>query len=135
MIREGRILYYLAEAEKFYNVALEEFDRWRRDRRDEIIRDATEKAWNAVLQATNALLMAKGVEEDRIKSHRERRLELARLEATNPKIKEMGFRDRFSAREHQLHMLCFYEGEYLPEDVKDNLEKVRRYIEDVKALV
>jgi uncharacterized protein (UPF0332 family) len=42
---------------------------------DIAIRNAAEKAWNAMLQATNAILLAKGF-EDKIRSHRERRLAL-----------------------------------------------------------
>ncbi len=135
MSKEERISYYLFEAEKFHRAAVEELSRWELERKDEIIRDAAEKAWNAIVQATNALLIAKGVEEERIRSHRERRLALAQLELKDLTVKQKGFSDRYSAREYKLHALCFYEGEYVPEAVKEDVvEKVRRYIEDVKAI-
>jgi hypothetical protein len=132
---EDRISYYVSEARKFLEAAFIEFERGEKECRDVLIRDAAEKAWNAIIQATNALLLSKGFPEEKIRSHRDRRLALNSLELRGPEMRAKGFRDRFGAGEHYLHEMCFYEGEYLPEGVKDDLLKARSYIEDVeKAL-
>jgi len=132
---EERISYYVSEAEKFLKASLIEFERGKKEKSDVIIRDAAEKAWNAVLQATNVLLIGRGFAEEKVKSHRERRLALNLLELKDPQIRARGFRDRFGAREHYLHEMCFYEGEYLPEGVIDDILKVKSYIEDVEEVL
>jgi hypothetical protein len=74
---------------------------------------------------------------EKVKSHRDRRLALNSLELKDPQIRAMGFRDRFGAREHYLHEMCFYEGEYLPEGVRDDISKVelhRRCGEGIKRM-
>jgi len=134
-VSEERASYYVSEAKKFLKAALIEFERGEKKKSDVIIRDAAEKAWNAVLQATNALLIGRGFPEEKVKSHRDRRLALNSLELRDPQIRAKGFRDRFGAREHYLHEMCFYEGEYLPEGIRDDISKVKSYIDDVeKAL-
>lgn len=70
-----------------------------------------------------------------MKSRRERRLALAELELKDRDVREKGLRDRFGAREYHLHVLCFYEGEYTPKIIEEELEKVHRYVEDVRALI
>ncbi len=52
----------------------------------------------------------------------------------DPLIKAKGFHDRFGAREHYLHEMCFYGGEYLLEGVRDDILKVKSYIDDVEGL-
>ncbi len=47
----------------------------------------------------------------------------------------MGFRDRYSARERNLHELVFYEGIIDIEDIRVELEKARKFIKDVEKLV
>jgi uncharacterized protein (UPF0332 family) len=55
------VLQLLGEAERFLDAALKEFDRGVRENRDEVIRDAAEKAWNSIVQATTALLLSRGI--------------------------------------------------------------------------
>ncbi len=88
-----------------------------------------------VLQATNALLLGKGFPEERIKAHRDRRLALDSLETEDPTVRSLGLCDRFGAREHHLHERCFYDGEYIPERVKEDLLKAKSYIEDVMKIL
>jgi len=97
-VSEEKVAHYVSEARKFLEAALMEFERGEKERSDVIIRDAAEKAWNAVLQATNALLIGTGFPEEKVRSHRDRRLALNSLELKNPQIKARGFRDRFGAR-------------------------------------
>ncbi len=96
------------------------------------VRDAAEKAWNAVVQATNALLAKRNFPLPQ--SHIERRRTLGELERQDPEVRELGLRDRFMARAQSLHEECFYEG-YCPVEILErDLEKVKEYIEDIKRL-
>jgi len=135
MIEHKRIASYLSEARKFAEAALTEFGRWEKEKTDVVMRDAAEKAWNAVIQATNALLLGRGFSEEKIKSHRERRLALDILQSKDSEVRNKGLRDRFSAREHNLHERCFYEGEYVPEGVKEDIWKAKEYVEDVTKIL
>ncbi len=47
----------------------------------------------------------------------------------------MGLRDRYSAREGNLYELVFYEGVIDVNDVEFELEKARKYVEDVRKLL
>ncbi|ADY00686.1 hypothetical protein VMUT_0474 [Vulcanisaeta moutnovskia 768-28] len=130
---EGRVDIYLSDAEEFLNEAIEEFNNGVKSGDQLKIRDAAEKAWNAVVQATNALIFAfmKKVPA----SHWERRRLLRELELANQVIAQLGFRDRYSARERNFHELVFYEGIVDINDIKVELDKVRRYINDVKNVI
>ncbi|MBS7637914.1 hypothetical protein KEJ49_03355 [Candidatus Bathyarchaeota archaeon] len=121
MNERERIAYYLSEAERFAEAAMAEFERWEEEKIDVIIRDAAEKGWNMVLQATKALLLGKGFPEERIKTHRDRRLALDSLKNEGPKVRSLGLRDRFGAREHHLHERCLYDGEYIPKRVEEDI--------------
>ena len=70
---------FLAEARKFISAAEEELRLSLSSREDELIRDAAEKAWNAVVQATTALLLARGWPEEAMRAHRQKKLALEEL--------------------------------------------------------
>ena len=55
------------------------------------------RLWNAVINTTNALILH--YPEVVPVSHRERRKLLEKLEDNVPKVEELGFRDRYGARE------------------------------------
>ena len=135
MAKRERIAHYLSEARKFSDSALAEFEKGEKEKSDVTMRDAAEKAWNAVLQATNALLIARGFPEKKIKTHRDRRLALDTLETKDPGVRDKGLRERFGAREHHLHERCFYDGEYLPESVRGDILKAKEYVEDIEKLL
>ena len=61
------VLQLLGEAERFLDAALKEFDRGVRESRDEVIRDAAEKAWNSIVQATTALYYLGDMMRERLK--------------------------------------------------------------------
>lgn len=67
---------FLEEARKFLDAAFREFEKGVKEGKDEEIRDAAEKAWNATIQATTALLLTKGFSEEEIKTYRQKRLTL-----------------------------------------------------------
>jgi len=117
---------FVEEALKEFKVGVENNDAIR-------IRDAAEKAWNAVVQATNALILY--YLDKTPSSHWERRRLLRELERVKPEVESLGLRDRYSARERNLHELVFYEGVIDVNDVEFELEKTRRYVEDVRKLL
>jgi hypothetical protein len=117
---------FIEEALKEFKVGVENNDTIR-------IGDAAEKAWNAVVQATNALIL---YYLDKIpSSYWERRRLLRELERVKPEVESLSLRDRYSARERNLHELVFYEGVIDVSDVEFELEKAKKYVEDVRKLL
>lgn len=97
------------------------------------IRDSAEKAWNAVVQAVNALLLER---TSRIpSSHFERRKMLREIEMKDSNIGKLGILDRYMARYKVLHGETFYEGIIDVEQLKTEIEKVKILIEDIKLLL
>ena len=130
---EERIRVYLGDAREFLREAEEEFRRGVESGDLIKVRDAAEKAWNAVVQATNALLLhALGKVPS---SHFERRKMLSMLEDKLEVAEKLGFRDRYSARERNLHELTFQEGIVDLDEVRRELKKAEKYINDVSSLM
>jgi len=129
------ILQLLGEAERFLDAAPKEFDRGVRENRDEVIRDAAEKAWNSIVQATTALLLSRGYDEEEVKTYKQKRLKLEELSIKDSIVRGLGLRERFMAREYTLHIRCFYDGEYTTEALREELEKSRQYLDDITRLL
>ena len=127
---EDLVSRYLAEARKFISAAEEELRLGLSSGKDELIRNAAEKAWNAVVQATTALLLARGWPEEAVRTYRQKRLALR-----DGDVKALGLPDRFMAREYTLHIRCFYDGEYTPKAIEAEVAKVRAYVADITRLV
>ncbi len=125
----------IEEPIKFLDYAVEEFERGVKEGKDEVIRDAAGKAWLAVVKAIEALLLARGFKEDEIKTYRQKRLALDSLDHRDLEIRKLGLRDRFAAREYNLHIRAFYDGEYRIETLKEELEKARKLVEDILSLI
>jgi hypothetical protein len=124
---------YFEDARRFYEESVKEFEEGVKENNPYKIRDSAEKAWNAVVQATNALILK--VSGKLPSSHRERWRMLRELEARIPEIGRLMLRDRYGARERHLHEMVFYEGYIDVEDVRYELERVKAYLDDVgKAL-
>ncbi len=68
-------------------------------------------------------------------SHWERRQKLRELEKIKPEIEALGFRDRYSAREKNLHETVFYDELIVIDDILFEFEKARRYVDDIKRLL
>ena len=128
-----RIKVYIDDSMKFVEEALKEFKVGVENNDAIRIRDAAEKAWNAIVQATNALILYYMGKTP--SSHWERRRLLRELERVKPEVESLGLRDRYSARERNLHELVFYEGVIDVNDVEFELEKAKRNIEDVRKLL
>jgi hypothetical protein len=67
-------------------------------------------------------------------SHFERRKALRELEEEVEAVRRLGLRDRYMARYKALHE-AFYEGVADREEVRVELEKARKYVEDVEELL
>lgn len=120
------------EAETFLKVAKEEFEVAVAKNDVVRIRDSAEKAWNAVVQSTNGLLLA--LTGKLPLSHYERRVMLRNAEKSNLKVRDLGFRDRYMARFRVLHGETFYEGVVDIEELRLELGKVEEYVNDIKKM-
>ena len=128
-----RVQAYFEDARRFFEESIKEFEEGVKENDPYKIRDSAEKAWNAVVQATNALILKFSGKLP--SSHWERRRVLRELEMRVPEIGKLMLRDRYGARERHLHEMVFYEGNIDVEDIRYELEKVRAYLDDVsKAL-
>jgi hypothetical protein len=132
-LSEDVIKALLSSARELYERALREFEE-AVARNDVIgIRDSAEKAWNAVVQAINALIIYyTGVTP---MSHFERRRKLRELEKSVREVGELGLADRYMARFGVLHGETFYEGVIDVEQLRDEMVRVGRIIGDVEKLV
>jgi len=132
-LSEDVIKALLSSARELYERALREFEE-AIARNDVIgIRDSAEKAWNAVVQAINALIIYyTGVTP---MSHFERRRKLRELERSVREVGELGLTDRYMARFGVLHGETFYEGVIDVEQLRDEMVRVGRIIGDVEKLV
>ena len=120
------------EAEAFLRAARKEFEAAVAKNDAVRIRDSAEKAWNAVVQSTNSLLLT--LTGKLPLSHYERRVMLRSAEKSNLKVRELGFRDRYMARFKVLHGETFYEGIVDIEELKLELDKVKEYVDDIKKM-
>lgn len=121
---------YLLAAKKFHQQALAEFES--ADSDDTRIRQAAEKGWGAVVQATNHLL-----EKRKIKVPRgtQRRLErLADLEDKDSRVRKAAVTDRYRAFLQTLHSECFYDGVYSVKLVQRELRRLGEFIRQVESL-
>lgn len=124
-----RVIIYFEDACRFHEESIREFEEGVKENNLYKIRDSAEKAWNATVQATNALILK--LLGKFPSSHWERRRMLRELETRLPEIGRLMLRDRYGARERHLHETVFYEGNIDVEDIRYELEKVGAYLNDV----
>lgn len=124
---------YLDDARVPHREALHELERWKATNDQAILRDAAEKAWGAVTQASNELLDARG---QMVPSGTgARRQALAGLERQDRSLRPMRLQARFSDSENVLHKECFYDGTCpLPLITEKVIEDVKEYLDDVAQL-
>uniref|UniRef100_A0A7C5YT22 HEPN domain-containing protein n=1 Tax=Ignisphaera aggregans TaxID=334771 RepID=A0A7C5YT22_9CREN len=124
---------FIEEAKKALDMAFKEVKEFRKDRESLRLRDACEKGWLAIVLAIDALLVELGFKKP--ESYAERRALLRELEKKFPRFAELGLRDRFGARGYYLHILGYHEGLLSEEEVVEELEKAKKYVEDVEAIL
>jgi len=131
--KDARIRMFLEDAENFIKRGVEELEEGVKTNNTIKIRDAAEKLWNAVVSATNALIL---YYLDVVPAnHWERRKLLEKLEEMDPSVEELGFQDRYGARERYLHMMTFYDGIIDLDMLGREVDKVKKYVNDAKNLV
>lgn len=121
----------LDEAFKALAYAREECKDFEVKRDPLLLRDAGEKAWLAVIIATDILLLTSGMGKP--SSYKERKNMLRALVAKKPMLAKPGIDDKFYARAYKLHILGFHEGILDPEDVEEELKKSRGIPEDLRG--
>ena len=120
-------------AKKLLEKAQEEYNKAKQTNDIISIRDSAEKAWNAVVQATNALILHyTGTIPT---SHYERRKLLRKLEEEKPEIEQLGILDRYMARYRVLHGETFYEGIIDIEQLDVEFKKVNKYLQDIEKIL
>ena len=101
------------------------------------IRDAAEKAWGAVVKATNALILRfkPEVYDRAVKVASVRRSALMEI-CEDPKIAPLRLWERYGSRETYLHGQCFYEGICEPiGPMKRRIIETMDYVRDVKEIL
>jgi len=94
-------------------------------------RDAAEKAWNAVVQAADVLVVE--LLGRRPKSHRERGEALWEVERRVPELD--GIYDRYNARFQRLHGEMFYEGLVDLGDLEKELAEAEEFVKKVEEFL
>jgi hypothetical protein len=128
-----RVRMFIEDSWSFYRRGAEEVKRGLESGDVLRVRDGAEKLWNAVVSAANALVLS--YTDTVPASHWERRRLLDRIEESEPEVEKLGLRDRYGARERYLHEMTFYDGIIDPELLKREIEKVRKFIEDVQGII
>ena len=124
---------YLQTAKKFQADALAEFyDARANGSKDTKIRQAAEKGWGAVVQATNHLLEKKNVKVPKGTQRREERL--IEVEARDQRIREAEIPDKYHAFMQTLHSECFYDGTYSIKVVERYLRRVGEFIRLIESI-
>ncbi|KPV64764.1 MAG: hypothetical protein AOA65_0831 [Candidatus Bathyarchaeota archaeon BA1] len=116
------------DAESLYRESLKDLEAKR-------IRKAAENAWAATVRATEALLVARGREYEKIRWPRERRYELDALSVEDKTIEDLRIPERYGSRETFLHGSCFYEGACEPISTERRIRETIDYIKDAKRIV
>jgi len=123
----------LKDSHEFYDAAVRELEEGTRERNTVKLRDSAEKAWNATVQAANALVLTYTGLTPR--SHYERRKAIREVEQKVPELAKLGIYDRYAARSRPLHGEVFYEGVLDPGLLKIEIEKVLEFMEIAKAYI
>jgi len=129
--KSDRARVYLEDAWNFFRRGVEELEEGIKMGDAVRIRDAAEKLWNAVVSATDALILH--MLDVVPASYWERRKLLEKFEE-RPEVERLGLRDRYGARERYLRQMTFYDGIIDLEMLKIEAKKVRRYVSDVERL-
>ena len=120
-----RVSEIFADARALYSDALEMLEQSK-------TRNAAEKAWWATKRATDALLLARTGVEPRTSGKTAEGLR--RLQGGDPDAM-FGLRQRYLARQAELHGNCFYDGNCEPvAQVERDIRETVQYIQDAERL-
>ncbi|WP_237558723.1 hypothetical protein [Candidatus Methanodesulfokora washburnensis] len=133
MRAKERVQMFIEDSWSFFRRGAEEIKEGLEEEDALRIRDGAEKLWNAVVSAANALILS--YTDIVPASHWERRKLLDKLEEEDPEVEKLGLRDRYGARERYLHEMTFYDGIIDPDMLRREMEKVKKFIEDVQRII
>jgi DNA mismatch repair ATPase MutS len=124
----------IKEADNFFNIALKEYRKGKKEKNDRAIRQGAEKAWNAAVQATKALVVKNGKNIPRGFNAQLMMLrEFAKKQHTiingYPLLSSMYL--RFASR---MHGEYFYHGEYSIDELNFDFDDVKQYIRIIKNI-
>ncbi len=119
---------HLEDAKKLYRKAVEEFE-IAREKSDRIfLCDACAKGWLSAIEATYALVLKKGVEEEELlKTDWGRRYMVHRYAEKELELYYFSLRDN-------LHIECYYERALDFDEVQIQLNDLKYYIEKIEEL-
>ena len=120
---------HLNEAKRLYRKALEEFERAKKEKDSDILRDACGKGWLSTLEATYALLTKKGVKEEELPtgSDRGRRYMVNKYAEEELRLYYFSLRDNF-------HIVGYYDGTIGFDEIERYLDDLNSYIRKVEEL-
>ena len=117
---------HLEEAEKLFQKAVEEFEVAKEKNDSTHLRGACAKGWLSAVEATNALLVKRGVSEDRLpRSERGRRYMVFKHADSELRRLYLAIRD-------SLHIQGYYNRSLDFDEVKMQLEDLKYYIEKIE---
>ena len=117
---------HLEEAEKLFQKAFEEFEIAREKNDSTHLRDACAKGWLSAVEATNALLVKRGVRE-LPRSERGRRYMVF-------KHADRELRRLYLAIRDSLHIQGYYDGTLNFDEMSEYLNDLRVYIQKIKEI-
>jgi uncharacterized protein (UPF0332 family) len=119
---------HLEEAKKLYQKALEEFERAREKNDGTVLRDACGKGWLSTIEATNALLVKKGIEDEALpKAERGRRYMVFKYGDKELRLLYLSLRD-------SLHIQGYYDGTLNFDEMEEYLNDLNLYIRKIEEL-
>ena len=117
---------YIEKAKRYYKIGLDEIDKSKGNGEIEYAVDGCEKGWLAIVLATNALFLSKGIKEDKLpNTHRGRRFFLSKYGTRN-------LRRIFSASYGTLHIDAFYDQLIDFKEIAETMDDVKKYIDTVE---
>ena len=119
---------HLEEAKKLYQKALEEFERAREKNDGLVLRDACGKGWLSTIEAANALLVKKGIEDEELpRAERGRRYMVFKYGDKELRLLYLSLRD-------SLHIQGYYDGTLNFDEMEEYLNDLNLYIQKVEKL-
>ena len=119
---------YIRRSEKAYEKGLEELGKARKRKDGILARDACGKGWLAIIEATKALLISKGVKEDKLpETHRGLRYFVR-------KYGDKELRRIYYAVYVDLHIDGYYDGLIDYAIIAERFEDVKQYIDRVMGV-
>ena len=119
---------HLIEAKKLYRKAMEEFERAKEKKDGTVLRDACGKGWLSAIEATNAIFVKTGIEEQEMpKVDRGRRYMVYKYAEKELRLHYLSLRD-------SLHIDGYYEGTLGFDEMERYLDDLNFYIQKVEEL-